>query len=111
MSDQLAEEIYDRQQEPGEAERKEEDERRRLSPLVGLWLGECGAPESPPALEPAPPDDPLSAARVLHPASHQRVPPRSKWARKKFSLPAVAIAAEALISSARAVAATSWASR
>ncbi len=41
----------------------------------------------------------------------QRIPPRSKWARKKFSLPAVAIAAEALISSASAVAATSCASR
>src|SRR5262249_55513792 len=38
---------------------------------------------------------------------HQRIPPRSKCARKKFSLPAVAIAAEALISSASAVAATS----
>jgi len=42
--------------------------------------------------------------------SPQRSPPRSKWARKKFSLPAVAIAAEALISSASAVAAAIWAS-
>lgn len=36
----------------------------------------------------------------------QRSPPRSWWALKKFSLPAVAIAAEALISSESAAAAT-----
>ena len=44
-------------------------------------------------------------------ARRQRSPPRSRWARKKFSEPAVAIAAEALISSASAAAATIWAKR
>ena len=39
------------------------------------------------------------------------MPPRSKWARKKFSEPAVAIAEEAEISSARAAAATICAKR
>ena len=41
----------------------------------------------------------------------QRSPPRSWWARKKFSDPAVAIAEEAEISSASAAAATIWAKR
>src|SRR5665213_1307860 len=41
----------------------------------------------------------------------QRKPPRSWCARKKFSLPAVAIAADALISNERAAAATIWAKR
>ncbi len=41
----------------------------------------------------------------------QRRPPRSWWALKKFSLPAVAIEAEALISRHSAAAATIWAKR
>jgi hypothetical protein len=41
----------------------------------------------------------------------QRRPPRSWWALKKFSLPAVAIEAEALISRQSAAAATIWAKR
>ena len=41
----------------------------------------------------------------------QRKPPRSWWAWKKFSLPAVAIAAEALISRLSAAAATICAKR
>ena len=41
----------------------------------------------------------------------QRMPPRSKWALKKFSEPEVAIAADAEISSARVAAATIWANR
>src|SRR5581483_3628307 len=41
----------------------------------------------------------------------ERRPPRSWCARKKFSLPAVAIAADALISRQSAAAATIWASR
>src|SRR5688500_6561714 len=41
----------------------------------------------------------------------QRIPPRSWCARKKFSEPAVAIAAEALISSASVAAATTCAKR
>jgi hypothetical protein len=41
----------------------------------------------------------------------QRIPPRSKWALKKFSEPDVAIAAEAEISSARVAAATICANR
>ena len=41
----------------------------------------------------------------------QRRPPRSWWARKKLSEPAVAIAADAEISSASAAAATIWAKR
>jgi hypothetical protein len=39
------------------------------------------------------------------------MPPRSKWALKKFSEPEVAIAAEAEISSASVAAATIWAKR
>lgn len=41
----------------------------------------------------------------------QRRPPRSWWAWKKFSLPAVAIAADALISRQSAAAAAIWARR
>ena len=43
--------------------------------------------------------------------SVQRIPPRSKWALKKFSEPDVAIAADAEISSASVAAATICAKR
>src|SRR5581483_4718796 len=59
--------------------------------------------------------DPLEGLRVAHLVAEderdQRRPPRSWWARKKFSLPAVAIAAEALISRQSAAAATICARR
>ena len=51
------------------------------------------------------------ARRVVVRRDLQRMPPRSKWALKKFSEPEVAIAAEAEISSARVAAATIWAKR
>jgi hypothetical protein len=51
------------------------------------------------------------AGRVVVRRDLQRIPPRSKWALKKFSEPDVAIAAEAEISSARVAAATIWAKR
>jgi hypothetical protein len=64
---------------------------------------------------------PLGAVRVLErngiadlvaeDERDQRSPPRSWCALKKFSLPAVAIAADALISSESAAAATIWAKR
>src|SRR5262249_43348718 len=64
---------------------------------------------------------PLRPVHLLEPAGvvglvredqcDQRIPPRSWCARKKFSLPAVAIAADALSSRHSAVAATIWASR
>jgi len=49
--------------------------------------------------------------RVVVRRDPQRIPPRSKWALKKFSEPEVAIAAEAEISSARVAAATICAKR
>jgi hypothetical protein len=63
--------------------------------------------------------DPVPVFRATSPAgwvvmwgdSLYRRPPRSKWALKKFSEPAVAIAAEAEISSASVAAATIWAKR
>jgi hypothetical protein len=51
------------------------------------------------------------AGRVVVRRDLQRIPPRSKWALKKFSEPDVAMAAEAEISSARVAAATIWAKR
>jgi hypothetical protein len=51
------------------------------------------------------------ASRVVVRRDLQRIPPRSKWALKKFSEPDVAIAAEAEISSARVAAATICAKR
>ena len=51
------------------------------------------------------------ACLVAEDQRDQRRPPRSWWARKKFSLPAVAIAAEALISRHSAAAATICAKR
>lgn len=51
------------------------------------------------------------AGRIVMRRNSQRMPPRSWWARKKLSEPAVAIAAEAEISSASAAAATIWANR
>ena len=51
------------------------------------------------------------AARVVVGRDLQRMPPRSKCALKKFAEPAVAIAAEAEISSASVAAATIWAKR
>ena len=51
------------------------------------------------------------AGRVVVRRDLQRIPPRSKWALKKFSEPDVAIAAEAEISSASVAAATIWANR
>ena len=51
------------------------------------------------------------AGRVVVRRDFQRIPPRSKWALKKFSEPDVAMAAEAEISSARVAAATIWAKR
>jgi len=51
------------------------------------------------------------AGRVVVRRDSQRMPPRSKWALKKFSEPDVAIAAEAEISSASVAAATIWAKR
>jgi hypothetical protein len=53
----------------------------------------------------------LTLLRVGHENVPHRMPPRSWWARKKFSDPAVAIAAEAEISSARVAAATICAKR
>ena len=52
-----------------------------------------------------------AAQKVARRRAGYRNPPRSWCARKKFSEPAVAIAAEAEISSASAVAATIWAKR
>jgi hypothetical protein len=51
------------------------------------------------------------AARVVVWRNSQRIPPRSKWALKKFSDPDVAIAAEAEISRASVAAATICAKR
>jgi hypothetical protein len=51
------------------------------------------------------------AGRVVVRRDLQRIPPRSKWALKKFSEPDVAIAAEAEISSASVAAATICANR
>src|SRR5262245_6603693 len=51
------------------------------------------------------------ASRVVVRRDLQRIPPRSKWALKKFSEPDVAMAAEAEISSASVAAATIWAKR
>jgi hypothetical protein len=51
------------------------------------------------------------AGRVVVRRDLQRIPPRSKWALKKFSEPDVAIAAEAEISSASVAAATICARR
>ena len=51
------------------------------------------------------------ARRVVLRRNLQRIPPRSKWALKKFSEPEVAIAAEAEISSASVAAATICANR
>jgi hypothetical protein len=51
------------------------------------------------------------ASRVVVRRDLQRMPPRSKWALKKFSEPDVAIAAEAEISRARVAAATICAKR
>ena len=51
------------------------------------------------------------AGRVVMRRDLQRIPPRSKWALKKFSEPDVAIAAEAEISSASVAAATICANR
>ena len=51
------------------------------------------------------------AGRVVVRRDLQRIPPRSKWALKKFSEPDVAMAAEAEISSASVAAATICANR
>ena len=51
------------------------------------------------------------AGRVVVRRDFQRIPPRSKWALKKFSEPDVAMAAEAEISSAKVAAATICANR
>lgn len=51
------------------------------------------------------------AARVVVRGDLQRIPPRSKWALKKFSEPDVAMAAEAEISRASVAAATICAKR
>ena len=77
--------------------RKEIQHGVRLAKSLGLDIADVALPSTVSTLE--------SRVRV------QRMPPRSWCARKKFSLPAVAIAADALISSASAAAATIWAKR
>jgi hypothetical protein len=80
---------------------------------LGAYVAAAGAEELRPlALGPV---ELLELGRiggvVAEEEGDQRSPPRSWWALKKFSLPAVAIEAEALISRQSAAAATIWAKR
>ena len=84
--------------EPRRAAR-EEPRPRRLGRRASVLAEAAGRRDRP------------ARARGGNGATRYRSPPRSKCARKKFSEPAVAIAADALISSASAAAATICAKR